>query len=129
VLDLLAKLFGSQRAVTIYVFLKRRGLIILAALAFVGIVGALLLYTGPGAHRHVSFIVADVVRTMPVSQNEKAGLIADLRLPDGEVVRVTTTEAPIAAVVTDTACIEKRQWLETGEFRYRIKLPQNCSGG
>ena len=127
-LDIFAKIFGPHRGVSIYIFLQRRGLILLAAAGFAGIVAWLLLFTGPGEHRPVAFMKADVIRKLPVSGSEANGIIADLRLPDGEEIRVTTTEGEVATSVTATACVEKRQFVKSGEFRYRIKLPHYCDG-
>jgi hypothetical protein len=127
-LDIFARIFGPHRGVSIYVFLQRRGLIFLALAGFIGIVALLLLFTGPEEHRPVGFMTATVISSRPLSASGGNGIMADLRLPDGEEIRVTTTENEVAKTVTDTACIEKRRFIQSGEFRYRIKLPRFCIG-
>lgn len=126
-LDLLSRIFGPHRAVSIFVFLQTRGLIILAGAGFVAIVGMLLAFTGPGKHVPEAFLTLPVISTVPVGKDISTGLIAIMRLPDGESVTVTTTEGEVAATVTATACVEKRRYVDTGEFRYRIKFPRYCA--
>ena len=127
-LDIFAKIFGPHAGVSIYIFLQRRGLILLAAAGFAGVVAWLLLFTGPEEHRPMGFMKAGVINKFPIAGSEANGIIADLRLPDGEEIRINTTEGEVAKSVTDIACVEKRQFVKSGEFRYRIKLPQYCEG-
>ncbi len=126
-LDLLSKVFGPHRAVSIYVFLQNRGLILLAIAAFATIVATLLLSTGERKHEHQAFLTVPVISTTPVGKDIRTGLIATIRLPEGHTVTVTTTEGNIAASVTATACIEQRRYVDTGEPRYRLKLRSNCT--
>lgn len=128
-LDLLSKIFGPHRAVSIYVFLQNRGLVLLALVAFVAIVATLLLTTGSGKHEHQGFLTLPVISTVPIGSDIRNGLIVTLRLPDGETVTIDTSDGGVAATVTATACVEQRRFVGTGEFRYRIKLPRNCGGG
>jgi hypothetical protein len=125
-LDVLSKLFGPHRAVSIYVFLQNRGLVILAVLAFVIGVTTLMTLTGPRKHEHQAFVTLPVVSTTPIGNQIQNGLIVTIRLPTGETEAVTISEGGVAATVTATACVEKRRYTDTGEFRYRIKLPHNC---
>jgi hypothetical protein len=127
-LNLLSSIFGPHRAVSIYVFLQNKGLILLALAGFVLIVSSLMILTGPREHEHVAFMTLPVVSAVPTGSNTSAGVIATLRLPGGETVAVTSTEGNMAAVVTDTACVEKRRFVDTGEARYRLKLLHHCNG-
>ena len=126
-LDLLSKILGPHRAVSVYVFLQNRGLILLAVAAFLAIVAGLLILSDPGEHQHQAFLTVPVVSTTPVGNDISKGVIASVRLPDGDVVAVTTTEGEIAATVTATACVEKRVFVQTGEPRYRLKLLHYCA--
>lgn len=128
-LDILSKIFGPHRAVSIFVFLQNRGLVLLAGLAFVVGIAALLLLNAPRKHQHVAFVTLPVISTNIPGNQIKNGLIASVRLPDGTAVPINTSDAGIAKSVTDTACVEQRRFVDTGEFRYRIKLPRNCEGG
>ena len=128
-LDLLSRIFGPHRAVSIFVFLQNRGLILLAVAGFVIGVGALLILNSPRKHEHLAFMTVPVVSTTPVGNQIKNGLIVTIRLPDNETVTIDTADGGIAATVTATACVEKRRFVDTGEARYRLKLPRNCAGG
>lgn len=125
-LDVLTKILGPHRAVSIYMFLQTRGLAILAFFIFVIGVATLLIVTGPRKHEHHAFVTLPVVSTAAIGNQPKNGLLVTIRLPEGEVQTITISEENVAATVTATACVEKRRYADTGEFRYRIKLPRNC---
>ncbi len=125
-LDILSKVFGPHRAVSIYVFVQRRGLAMLLAIGFVAVVSSLLFLNRPREHEPVAFMTLPVITAVPVGKDFSTGVIATLRLPDGQSISVTSTEGPIAATVTATACVEKRRFVDNGEFRYRLKLLHNC---
>ncbi|MCF6234262.1 MAG: hypothetical protein L3J36_14355 [Rhodobacteraceae bacterium] len=126
-LNLLSSIFGPHRAVSVYVFLRSKGLILLALVGFVAIVSSMMILTGPREHEHVAFMTLPVVSAVSTGGNTSGGVIATLRLPDGETVAVTSTEANIAALVTDTACVEKRRFVDTGEARFRLKTLHHCA--
>ena len=127
-LDLLSRILGPHRAVSVYVFLQNRGLAILAAAGFAAILGVLLMSSDPEEHRHEAFLTVNVISTAPVGTDISTGLIASVRLPDGETMAITTTEGEVAATVTATACVEKRVFVDSGAPRYRLKLPRYCAG-
>lgn len=127
-LDLLSRILGPHRAVSVYVFLQNRGLAILAAIGFAAIIGFLFLSTDHEEHRHEAYMTVNVISTAPVGTDISTGLIASVRLPDGEAVTITTTEGEVAATVTATACVEKRIFVDSGDARYRLKLPRYCAG-
>ena len=124
-LDLLSKTFGPQRAVSIYVFLQRHGLTILAALGFAAIVAYLLLVTGPEDHEHDSFFTVPVIEIIPAGTSTETGAIVEVAMPDRTTTRITA-EGPVVDALTDTACVEKRIYVKSGEPRYRLKLPHYC---
>lgn len=126
-LDLLSRIFGPHRAVSIYVFVQRRGLAVLAVVGFVTLISALFILNRPREHEPVAFLTLPVITAFPVGKDFSTGVIATLRLPDGESVRITSTEGPVALTVTQTACVEKRRFVDNGEFRYRLKMPRNCA--
>jgi len=128
-LNILSKIFGPHRAVSIYVFLQNRGLMILVALVFLGGVAALLLLNAPRDHEHVAFVTLPVISSNIPGGQIKNGVIASVRLPDGTAVSIDTSDGTIAKTVTDTACVEQRRFVGTDEYRYRFKLPHNCAGG
>lgn len=127
-LNLLSGIFGPHRAVSIYVFVQSKGLILLALAGFVTIVSTLMILTGPAKHEHVAFMALPVISVVSTGGSIVEGVIATLRLPDGESVTVTSTEGGISTLSTDTACVEKRRFVDTGEARYRLKPMHYCQG-
>ena len=127
-LNILSKVVGPHRAVSIYAFMKTRGLVILGGVSVIGVAAALLLLSGDGEHEHEAFLTVPVLSATPINGDLKNGVIASVRLPDGSAASITATEAPIAQTVGTTACIEKRVYMDSGEPRYRFKLPKYCAG-
>ncbi len=123
-LDLLAKLLGPHRAVTVYAFLQTRALAIVVVLALLA-GGALFALRGGDTLDHVAYIEARVLTTTPINGDRRNGIIADLRLPDGETLRLTETEGLIAGSLTDTACVELRRD-RSGAPAYRLRHPRRC---
>ncbi len=128
-LELLSKILGPHRAVSVYVFLQRRGVALLCALGFAGVLAILFISSAPEDHEHEAFHTVPVLSITPVGNNDTSrGVIASVRLPDGSVTSITTTEGEVAATVGETACVEKRVFVDSGEPRYRFKLPRHCDG-
>lgn len=126
-LNILSKILGPHRAVSVYAFLQTKGLAILGVLALVGILGGLLLTSDDDTHEHEAFMTVPVLSATPINGDLRNGVIASVRLPDGSAISVTSTEGPVATTVGETVCIEKRVYVQSGEARYRIKLPRYCS--
>ena len=124
-LNLLAKIFGASRAVSIYVALQRFGIPAVLGVGFLAVLGTVMYVSQPRAHEHVAFVVADVTGRQPLG-SDSMGIILDLRLPDGSALRLTETEQALANAVTDIACLELRRFTDTGEARYRIKQQNIC---
>ena len=125
-LNILSAIFGPHRAVSIYAFVKTKGLAIAGGLGLIVIAVGLLVLNDDGKHEHDAFMTVDVLTATPINGDLKNGVIASVRLPDGTATSITATEAPIAQTVGTSACIEKRVYVESGEPRYRFKLPLYC---
>ena len=128
-LDVLSKLIGPHRAVSVYAFLHTRGAALVAAVLFAAILGGLLLFgKGEEPHEHEAFLTLEVLSLTALNGDLRNGALVSVRLPDGHATSITSTEGPVAASVTTTACVEKRVYVTSGEARYRLKLPQYCGG-
>lgn len=125
-LNVLSKLFGPHRAVTIYAFVKTWGLPVVGGIGVIVVAAALLLLNDAGEHEHDSFLTVAVLSATPINGDLKNGVIASVRLPDGSATSITSTEATVSQTVGTSACIEKRVFVESGEARYRFKLPRHC---
>ena len=128
-LNILSSIFGPHRAVSIYAFIKTKGLAIIGGVGVVAVAAGLLLLSGDGRHEHEAFLTVPVLSATPINGDLKNGVIASVRLPDGTAASITATEAPIAQAVGTTACIEKRVYVDSGEPRFRFKLPNYCAEG
>ncbi|SDX48963.1 hypothetical protein SAMN05444358_106136 [Ruegeria halocynthiae] len=128
-LSILSTFFEPHRAVSIYVFLKSWWLLITGVVTLIAVFAGLLLLNDDGTHEHHSFLTVAVLSATPINGDLKHGVVASVRLPDGSAVSITTTEGPIARTVGTEACVEKRVFVESGEPRYRFKLPRNCGAG
>ncbi len=125
-LSFLSAIFGPHRAVSIYAFIKTKGLAILGGVGVIAVAAALLLLNDSGEHEHHSFMTVPVLSATPINGDLKNGVIASVRLPDGSATSITSTEAPVSQSVGTSACVEKRIFVESGEPRYRFKLPRYC---
>ncbi len=125
-LNVLSAVFGPHRAVSIYAFMKTKGLAVLGGVGVIAVAAALLLLNDDGRHEHEAFMTVPVLSATPINGDLKNGVIASVRLPDGSATSISSTEAPISQTVGDSACIEKRVYVESGEPRYRFKLPRYC---
>ncbi|WP_298937771.1 hypothetical protein [uncultured Ruegeria sp.] len=128
-LNVLSALLGPHRAVSTYAFLKTWGLGIAGGALMIAIVTTLVLLGDDGKHEHHSFMTVPVLSATPINGDLKNGVVASVRLPDGSAASITSTEAPISQTVGTSACIEKRVYVESGEPRYRFKLPRFCEAG
>ncbi|WP_281973090.1 hypothetical protein [Ruegeria faecimaris] len=125
-LNILSAIFGPHRAVTIYAFLRTWGLLAFGVVGVIAVAAALLLLNDDGTHEHEAFMTVPVLSATAINGDLKNGVIASVRLPDGSATSITSTEAPISQTVGQSACVEKRVYVESGEPRYRFKLPRYC---
>ena len=125
-LNVLSTLFGPHRAVSIYVFLKTWGFVILGGLIMVALVTSLFVLGDDGEHEHDAFLTVAVLSATPINGDTRNGAIASVRLPDGSATSITTTDSLIAQSIGTSACVEKRIFVNSGEARYRLKLPKFC---
>lgn len=128
-LNALSAIFGPHRAVSIYAFLRTWGLAILGGLVMVVLVSSLYLLGDDGEHEHEAFLTVAVLSATPVNGDLRNGVIASVRLPDGSATSITSTEGPVSQTVGTSACVEKRIYVNSGEARYRFKLPHYCEAG
>lgn len=128
-LNVLSTVFGPHRAVSIYAFLKTWGLGLAGGVVMIIIVTTLFVLGDDGKHEHHSFMTVPVLSATAINGDLKNGVIASVRLPDGSAASITSTEAPISQTVGTSACVEKRVYVESGEARYRFKLPRFCDAG
>ena len=125
-LSFLSAIFGPHRAVSIYAFVRTWGLPIAGGVGVIAVAAALLLLNDSGEHEHHSFMTVPVLSATPINGDLRNGVIASVRLPDGSAASISSTEAPVSQTVGTSACIEKRVFVESGEPRYRFKLPRYC---
>ncbi|WP_170407586.1 hypothetical protein [Ruegeria arenilitoris] len=125
-LTILSNLFGPHRAVSIYAFLKTWGLLVVGIVGIVTVATALLVFNDDGTHEHDSYLTVSVLSATPVNGDLKYGVIASVQLPDGSATSINEPKEHIARTVGTTACVEKRVYVESGEPRYRFKLPSLC---
>ncbi len=118
--NVLSKLFGPHRAVSIYAFAKTWGLPLLGGVGVIVVAAGLLILNDSGEHEHEAFLTVNVLSATPINGDLKNGVIASVRLPDGSATSISSTEAPISQTVGTTACIEKRVYVDSGEARYRF---------
>ncbi|MEX0367835.1 MAG: hypothetical protein AB3N22_17335 [Ruegeria sp.] len=128
-LNILSTLLGPHRAVSVYAFLQTRGLAVLGGLFLAAIIGVLYMMGSDDEHRHEAFMTVPVLSATAIGGDLANGVIASVRLPDGSAASLNSTEGQIAQTVGTTACIEKRIYVNSGEPRYRLKLPHNCTDG
>lgn len=128
-LNVLSALFGPHRAVSIYAFLRTWGLGLIGGLVMMAIVTVLFVTGDDGEHEHEAFLTVPVLSATPINGDLRNGVIASVRLPDGSAASITSTDAPISQTVGISACVEKRVYAESGEARYRFKLPRYCDTG
>ena len=125
-LNVLSAVFGPHRAVSIYAFLKTWGLLVIAVVGTISIATALLILNDDGAHEHHSYLTVPVLSATPVNGDLKHGVIASIQLPDGSAMSINESKEHVARTVGQTACVEKRVYVKSGEARYRFKLPSLC---
>lgn len=128
-LDILSKLLGPHRAVSVYAFFQTRGAVLAAAALILAILLTLFFFgKGEEEHEHEAFLTLDVLSAVAVNGDLNKGAVVSVRLPDGHAISISTTDGPIANAITTTACVEKRVYVTSREARYRLKLPQHCAG-
>ncbi len=126
-LDILAKIVGPSRAVSLYVLAKRFWVPVLLLIGFIAAVAIMFLTSDAERMEHVAYLEAEVIATTPLTtSNVGAGVFVDVRLPDGSALKLTETEGAIARNMTDRACLEQQRDTKTGEMEYRLRLPHRC---
>lgn len=126
-LDLLAKIFGPSRAVSVYVAGKRFGIPLLLLTAFGVALWVMFSTTDTDRYAHVAYVEAAVLGTTPLTTSDaNAGVFVDIRLPDGTELKLTETEGAISRSLSERACVEQRRDTATGSLEHRLRLPHRC---
>ncbi len=125
-LDLLAKIFGPQRAVSMYVAIKRFGIPVGLLIGFALVFWFIIDVSDPDRMEHMAYLRVEVVEVSPLTQDINSGVFVDVRLPDGTVLKLTETEGAISRELTDIACLEQRRDRETEEISYRLRRAHRC---
>ncbi|WP_050931768.1 hypothetical protein [Aestuariivita boseongensis] len=127
-LDLLAKIFGPQRAVSVYVVIRRFWIPVALFFGFLAVFGFIVTASDPDRMEHIAYLRVEVVEVTPLTQDINSGVFVDVRLPEGEVLKLTETEGAISRELTDVACLERRRDRETGEISHRLRRAHRCAG-
>lgn len=126
-LDLLAKIFGPSRAVSVYIAGKRFGIPVLLLAAFGVALWVMFSTTSTDKYEHVAYVEVAVLGTTPLTTSDaNAGVFVDVRMPDGSELKLTETEGAISRSLTERACVEQRRNTTTGEMDHRLRLPHRC---
>ena len=125
-LELLAKIFGPQRAVSVYVFIRRFWVPAACLVLFAAVFGFIVTASDPDRMEHMAYLRVEVVEVTPLTQDINSGVFVDVRLPEGEVLKLTETEGAISRELTDVACLERRRDRETGEISHRLRRAHRC---
>lgn len=128
-LDFLAKILGPDRAVSVYLALKRFGIPVGLFVGFVTVFLVIVSLSNPNRMEHVAYLRVDVIDVTPLTQDINSGVFIDVRLPDGEILKLTETEGAIARELTNVACLERRRDRETGEISHRLRRAHRCAAG
>ena len=126
-LGFLMRVFGRDRALSAY-FLTRRIVLLSAIGATVVALGGFLYWATLRSDRlvHVAYFRADVTAIAPLNNDERVGVIVDIRLSDGTTVRLVATESHITKDIAETACVEHRKSTDSGKDSYRLRAMFRC---
>ncbi|MCR9124641.1 MAG: hypothetical protein NXH82_00795 [Rhodobacteraceae bacterium] len=126
-LDILARLIGPQRAVSVYIHGRRWGIPALLLTVFAGGWALFIGLSDPDRYRHLAYLTVPVVGTAPLTGTGSSGIFVDVALPDGTVLNLNTTEGPMIQSISDTACLQQREDTKTNAVTYRLRLPGSCA--
>ena len=127
-LDFLAKILGPDRAVSVYVATRRFGIPVACVIGFALAFWLMVGLSDPDRMEHVAYLQVEVIEVTPLTQDARSGVFVDVRLPGGDVLKLTETEGAISRELTDTACLEQRRDRETGEISHRLRRAHRCAG-
>jgi hypothetical protein len=128
ILDILAKVIGANRAVSLYIFLRQWWMGLAVLVIFIAIFGAVLISSAPSRMEHIAYLTVDVTSVAPMGNQDRFGTRVDIRLADGQTLQLTTTQTLISNGITDTACVEHRRDVSTGTDDYQLRRTQSCTG-
>ncbi len=123
----LKRQFGEVRALEIYVGLHRWAGLVVSAIVILALTVAFIIYYNPEHHKHMLYEQADILGIVPLPlKYSPQKSVVDIRLNSGNAVRLTARETTIFGV-TDTVCLEKRQYDESKETFFRIVHLSKCA--
>lgn len=127
ILKVLQHHFGSRRALHYYYLFRERAGLVLGFFLFICAVTAFVILFRPEPHQHYGFETATLRGFVPKpSEHGAQRLVVDALTKDGQALRLLTRPALLTGAM-DTVCLEKRQYVHSGEFRYHIVAAVNCT--
>ena len=126
-LDFLARIFGPDRAVSVYVALRRFGIPVALFAGFLAVFLTIVTVSNPDRMEHLAYLEVDVIAVTPLTQDVNSGVFVDVRLPDGQILKLTETEGAISRELESVACLERRRDTETGEISHRLRRAHRCA--
>lgn len=125
-LRILTRVFGRKRGANLHFAFVEFGFAIVFGLLFLVLAITFFLRFQLPHHNRIGYVTADVVGVIPRASVHASGIIVDIQLPDGTFARVSPRSGAIMGSIVDTACVEKRQYSESKEFRYHLVPPHKC---
>jgi len=123
----LKRQFGETRALGIYVVLHRWAGLVVSTIVILALTVAFIIYYDPEHHEHMQYEPAEILGIVPLPlKYSPQKSVVDIRLNSGNAVRLTARETTIFGV-TDTVCLEKRQYDESKETFFRIVHLSRCA--
>ncbi|MFK7753865.1 MAG: hypothetical protein AB8B51_15125 [Sedimentitalea sp.] len=123
----LARIFGERHALAIYIFVHRFSFLIVFSPLCLTLTALFFLRFEVPKTRHVDMLRADVLGVVPGVANLHQYWVVDARLPDGTTTRVRTRGQSALVGVTDTTCLERRLFVETGAYFYALHPLAACA--
>ena len=123
---MLEKLFGPHRALSVHGFFHNWGLLFWVLPPFLTGLYFFIQFSG-AKHEHVAYVEADVLFS-EVYATETDGFTASfiVKLPNGKEIKVQTESMSLSASIIDTACLEKRRYVDSGLIDYLLTGQKHC---
>jgi len=119
--------FGEARALEIYVALYRWAGLVVSVIVILALTVAFIIYYDPEHHEHMRYEQAEILGIVPLpSESSAQNSVLDLRLRSGDAERLVARDTIIFGV-TDTVCLEKRQYDKSKETFFRIVHLSRCT--
>ena len=122
----LLRFLSRKRAFALRLWLFRYGGLSLICVISVAALSAWFAWFRVEPHRHMNFETAKVLTTQPASEKLAPLTSFVVELSDGRVLNLTTRQGAILGEITNLACVERRQRLESGTYRFRLVRADYC---